>query len=153
MGESHVKEVVERALQRELTARRSLRPHAQLGIAPDATAADVDRAYARLRVRYETMSIAEYGPDAIAAADAIAELLRAAHGSMRVSPRCDGSDPIEPLPQLRPRRSDETCRALETLRAAIARRLAEAEVHRRAGRLPDAVRVLESVLLLDRGNE
>jgi hypothetical protein len=149
-----LKELVERALQRELAARRDLRPHAQLAIQPTATAAEVDRAYARLRRQYETLAIAEYGPDAVAAANAIAALLRAAHEAMRQPPRPDdAAEAIEPLLRLEPRpRRDETCRALETLRAAIVRRLAEAEAHRRAGRKHDAIRVLESVLLLDRGN-
>jgi hypothetical protein len=71
---------------------------------------------------------------------------------MRQPERADGSE-VKPLPLLQPRpRADETCRALETLRAAIDRRLSEARSHRSAGRLPDAVRVFESVLILDRQN-
>jgi hypothetical protein len=155
--ELRLKELVERALQRELAARRDLRPHAQLAIPATATAEEIDRAYARLRRQYETLSIADYGPAAVAAANGIAALLRAAHEAMRQPLRPDGSEghePAEALPALEPRpRRDETCRALETLRAAIARRLAEADTHRRAGRRPEAMRALESVLLLDRGNE
>jgi hypothetical protein len=145
----HLKDLVARALERELAARRSLRPHAQLGIAPAATATAIDRAYARLRGRYETISIAEYGESAVASANAIAELLRRAHESMQ-----RGRDTIEPLPQLQVRpRADETHRALEALRAAIARRLAEAHEHRRCGRVQEAIRGFESVVLLERGNE
>lgn len=155
-----MKELVERALQRELAARQNLRPHAQLAIQPTASAEEIDRAYNRLRGRYETAAITEYGPAAAAAANGIAALLRAAHEAMRQPrpdgnlPRVEAQEPPEPLPRLEPRpRSDETYRALETLRAAIARRLVEADTHRRAGRLPEATRVLESVLLLDRGND
>lgn len=148
----HLKEVVERALQRELATRRSLRPHAQLGIAPDTTPTEIDKAYARLRGRYETISIAEYGSAAVEAASSIAELLRTAHESMQRA-HGNGTAVIEPVPQLEPRpRADETCRALQTLHGAIARRLAEAEEHRRAGRLHEAIRMFEFVLLLDRSN-
>ena len=55
---------------------------------------------------------------------------------------------LEPKP-----RADETCRALLALRGAIDRRLAEAQAHRAAGRLRDAIRGFESVLVLDRQNQ
>jgi hypothetical protein len=147
-----LKEVVERALKRELAARRNLRPHAQLGIPPNTSGPEIAKAYARLRSRYETISIAEYGPGAVAAANEIATLLQAARDAMLQGPTEPSA--AKPLPALAPApRADETYRALATLRAAIARRLAEAEEHKRAARLREAARGFESVLLLDRGNE
>lgn len=145
-------DLVERALQRELTARRELRPHAQLAIQPNAPQSAVEEAYQRLSGRYDAAAFAEYGPVAVAAAESIAALIRAARDAM-LRPT-----PVQPcaaatLPKLEPTpRADETCRVLETLRGAIDRRLAEAQGHRSAGRLQDAVRVFESVLVLDRQN-
>lgn len=146
------KDLVERALQREVAARRELRPHAQLGIAPNAPPPVVEEAYQRLRARYEAASFAEYGPVAVAAAETISELLRIACEAMC---RPEGSRPseVQALPKLQPKpRADETCRALETLRGAIERRITEALAHRAAGRTQDAIRVFESVLVLDRQN-
>jgi len=146
-------DLVERALQRELASRRELRPHAQLAIQPNALESAVEEAYQRLRGRYDTAAFAEYGPVAVAAAQSIADLLRTARDAM-VQPA-----PVQPceaatLPKLEPKsRADETCRALETLRGAIDRRLAEAQAHRSAGRPQDAARVFESVLVLDRQNQ
>lgn len=153
MRRPEFKDLVERALQRELTARRELRPHAQLAIQPSAPQSAVEEAYQRLRGRYDAAAFAEYGPVAVAAAQSIAALLRAARDAM-LQPA-----PVQPreaatLPRLEPKpRADETCRALETLRGAIRRRLAEAEAHRAAGRLLDAVRGFESVLVLDRQSQ
>jgi hypothetical protein len=144
------KDLVERALQREVAARRELRPHAQLGIASNAPPPVVEDAFQRLRARYEAASFAEYGPVAVAAAETIGELLRAAYEAMRHPERPRMS---EMLPTLQPKpRADETCRALETLRGAIERRVNEALDHRAAGRTRDAIRVFESVLVLDRKN-
>lgn len=144
------KDLVERALQRELAARRELRPHAQLAIPPNSSRAAIEEAYGRLRSRYDENAFAEYGPVAVAAAKSIAELLRSAYDSMLAS----GGAEITGLTKLQPTaHRDETCRALEALRGAIARRLAEADDHLRAGRLQDALRVFESVLILDRQNE
>src|SRR4051812_49145666 len=127
------KDVVERALQRELSMRRELRPHAQLAIPPTASAAVVDEAYRRLRARYDAAAFAEYGAVAVAAVTSIADLLRVAYETMRQPLRADGGRTDSPPPaQPRPR-ADETCRALETLRGAIDRRLAEASAHRSGG--------------------
>lgn len=146
------KDLVERALQREVAARRELRPHAQLGIAPNAPPPVVEEAYQRLRARYEAASFAEYGPIAVAAAEKISELLRGASEAMR-QPETTRASEVQALPSLQPKpRADETCRALETLRGAIERRLSEALGHRAAGRTQDAIRVFESVLVLDRHN-
>jgi hypothetical protein len=146
------KDLVERALQRELASRRELRPHAQLAIPPNATPNAVEEAYQRLRARYDAAAFAEYGPVAVGAATSIADLMRVAYESMRPSDRVDGGE-VKALPPLQPKpRADETCRALETLRGAIDRRLSAAQAHRSAGRLQDAVRVFESVLILDRQN-
>ena len=71
---------------------------------------------------------------------------------MRQPERMRASE-AQALPRLEPKpRADETCRALETLRGAIDRRLSEALAHRVAGRTRDAIRVFESVLVLDRQN-
>jgi hypothetical protein len=146
------KDLVERALQREVAARRELRPHAQLAIAPNASPPAVEEAYQRLRARYESASFAEYGPVAVAAAESISELLRVAYEAMRQPARAQTNE-APALPKLQPKpRGDETCRALETLRGAIERRLTEAVGHRAAGRAQDAIRVFESVLVLDRQN-
>ena len=146
------KDLVERALQREVATRRELRPHAQLAIAPNAPPAVVEEAYQRLRARYEAASFDEYGPVAVAAAQTIGELLRAAYEAMRQPAGAPSTD-VQAVPRVQPKpRADETCRALETLRGAIERRVGEAAAHRAAGRRQDAVRVLESVLILDRQN-
>lgn len=145
------KDLVERALQREVAARRELRPHAQLAISPDAPPVAVEEAYARLRGRYDASAFSEYGPVAVAAAQTISDLLRFAYEAMRNPQQVEKSQ-VQPLTALSTTRADETCRALETLRGAIERRIAEAQAHRAAGRAQDALRVFESVLVLDRQN-
>jgi hypothetical protein len=147
-------DLVERALQRELAARRELRPHAQLAIQPNTRGSAVEEAYQRLRGRYDASAFAEYGPVAVAAVENIAELLRAARDAMvQPAPAQAQAGEATALPKLEPKpRGDETCRALVTLRGAIDRRLVEAQAHRAAGRLQDALRGFESVLVLDRQN-
>jgi hypothetical protein len=83
------KDLVERALQRELATRRELRPHAQLAIPPNATPSAAEEAYQRLRARYDATAFAEYGPVAVSAATSIADLLRVAYESMRQPERAD----------------------------------------------------------------
>lgn len=147
------RDLVERALQRELGARRELRPHAQLAIQPNAPRSAVEEAYQRLRARYEASAFAEYGPVAVAAVEQIAELLGAARDAMLLPAQPEAVEATA-LPKLEPKpRADETCRALVTLRGAIDRRLCEAQAHHAAGRLQDAVRGFESVLVLDRQNQ
>jgi len=146
------KDLVERSLQRELATRRELRPHAQLAVPANAAPAAVEDAYRRLRGRYDANAFAEYGPVAVAAAQGIADLLRGAYEAMCRMQRAE-DNAVDAAPTVQPQpRPDETCRALETLRGAIDRRLSEAQAHRSAGRLQDAVRVFESVLVLDRRN-
>jgi hypothetical protein len=150
-----MRELVERALQRELACRRDLRPHAQLGVPQTAPPPIVDSAYASLQQRYNPDVFAEYGDDAVAAARGIVELLHAAYREMREPAPRDGDDSaLRSLPPLQshPRR-DETRRALESLRLAISRRIAQAEQYRDAGQLTDAIRVFESVVILDRNNK
>lgn len=144
-------EIVVRALHRELARRDDLRPHAQLAIAPNASQQTIEEAWAGLRQRYQPSAYSEYGPAAVAAAEAILARLHAAYEQMRNPPTA--ADCAQPLHALEPRtRADETLRALETLRAAIDRRIAEAETQRSAGRVLEAITLLESVLLLDRTN-
>jgi hypothetical protein len=145
--------LVERALYREIARRRDLSAHAQLGIAVGARPAIVESAFARLRNEYDPAAFEAYGDNAVAAATEICELLRAAYDRMHA--RDEAAQPLDPpLASLQPREdADETLRARETLRAAIARRLADADSHRYAGRTREAIRGYESVLLLDRGHE
>jgi hypothetical protein len=144
--------LVQRALRGELTRRRELRPHAQLGVALGASVADVEAALTRLQRQYDPQTYAAFGDDAVASAASIVKLLRDASARMRspgeAAPATEQN--LLVLPRIR---RDDTQRALETLRGAIARRLAEADAHRAAGRVADAVRVMESVLILDRSNE
>lgn len=144
--------LVERALRRELAQRRRLLPHAQLGIPIDAPPAESEAAFRRLERQYEPQSYSVYGAAAVAAAAEISALLGEAHERMR-QPGARGVAAEPALPRLEAAaRGDETRRALETLRGAITRRIAEAEQHKAAGRIGDAIRVLESVLVLDRTN-
>ena len=148
-----MRELVERALQRELACRRELGPHAQLAVPRNASPNAVDGAYAKLQRRYNPDAFAEYGENAVTAAHGIIDLLTAAYRSIR-RPADENEAVAEGLGRLesRPRR-DETHRALESLRLAIARRIAEAEHHRDAGRYTDAIRVFESVVILDPKNQ
>lgn len=75
--------VVIRALRDDLTRRRGLRPHAQLAIPSSAGATTIDDSYRRLCNRYHPESFAAHGPDAVAAAQEIVELLRVARACMR----------------------------------------------------------------------
>jgi hypothetical protein len=149
-----MKELIERALQRELGARRELKPHVQLAVPRHATPDVLDAAYERLQRRYHPEAFAEYGAGAVAAATSIVELLRDAHRRLREPATAADENATErALTALESRpRGDETMRALESLRAAIQRRIAEAEHHRDAGRFDDAIRVFESVVILDRNN-
>src|SRR5437763_12091546 len=75
--------LIERALHRELSRRRGLRPHVQLAIAPDATPASIDAAFARLESEYAPDAFSGYGDNAVGAATEICALLAAAHREMR----------------------------------------------------------------------
>jgi hypothetical protein len=152
MREPYVKELIERALLRELAARRELRAHVQLAIAPNASRPTIEQAFARMRGQYAPAAFAECGPVAVEAATEISALLHAAYEAMSQTPTAD-EDGKKELTVLRPEGSDERRRALETLRGAIERRLTAAEAHRQSGRLLDAMSAFESVLLLDRKNE
>jgi hypothetical protein len=151
-SEPAIQSLVERALERELSRRRTLQPHAQLSIAGDADAVMVEEAYARLRGQYDSSAFEPYGETAVQAAKNIADLLEDAYRRMRqCAPVVLSDQPTAKL--VAPATRDERVRALATLHNAIARRLNEAAEHRRAGRLHDAIRLLESVLLLDRRNQ
>jgi hypothetical protein len=144
--------LIERALERELARRRALQPHAQLSLTPDADAASVDVAHARLRSQYDLAAYAPYGERAVCAARSIAELLEEAYRRMRqCAPVSLNDQPTAKLMAIASR--DDRVRALASLHNGIARRLADAEEHRRAGRVRDAIRMLEAVLVLDRRNQ
>ena len=66
--DDHLRNVIERALRRELLARRDLKPHVQLAIPVDADAATVEDAYRRLRGQYDSAAFAQHGPGVMAAA-------------------------------------------------------------------------------------
>lgn len=150
--ESQLQPLVERALARELARRRTLQPHAQLGVAADADAGAIDEAYARLKRQYDSPAFAQYGEATTAAARAIADLLDDAHRRMRsAAPVALADQPTAKL--VAPASRDERLRALATLHNAIARRLHDAAAHRRAGRAHDAIRLLEAVLRLDPRNQ
>ena len=151
-GEPTLQPLVERALDRELARRRTLQPNAQLGIAADADAGAIEEAYARLRRQYDSPAFATYGEAATMAAHAIAELLEDAYRRMKsAAPVALADQPTAKL--VAPASRDERLRALATLHNAIARRLREAAEHRRAGRLHDAIRLLEAVMRLDHRNQ
>lgn len=151
-GEPAIQPLVERALERELARRRTLQPHAQLSVPSGADAATVDEAYQRLRSQYDSPAFAHYGETAVQTARSIAELLEDAYRRMKqCAPLALADQPTAKLQA--PSTRDERVRALATLHNGIARRLSEAEEHRRAGRTREAIGLLESVLLLDRRSE
>jgi hypothetical protein len=72
------------------------------------------------------------------------------HGFDRLTEHCE---PRFELTALVPDAMDETARARRALRGLITLRLGEGEEHRVAGRIADAIRSFESVLVFDRKNE
>jgi hypothetical protein len=79
---SHLREIVERALRRELAARRELRPHVQLAIAPDADAQMIAEAYQRQQRRYAPADYAQHGEACVEVAREIGTLITAAYETM-----------------------------------------------------------------------
>jgi hypothetical protein len=138
-------EVVRQSLRRELHSRRSMRPHAQLGVRLDADAETARLAFERLRAQYYPENYTRHGEEARQLAAEIGELLQHAIDCWRRAERAV-------MPLLPRKRDDETLRAIETLHRSIERRFAEGCAHRDAGRLGEAIRSFESVLALERNH-
>jgi hypothetical protein len=137
-------EVVRQSLARELERRRELRPHVQLGVHLGADRGKVCAAFERLRTQYLPEKYARHGVVAQELAAQILALLERAQAQL-----CKPATVVEPSAKTRPR-TDETLRAIETLRRSVERRFAEGLALRDAGRLSEALRAFESVLALDR---
>ena len=106
--------LIERALHRELARRRGLRAHAQLAIAPNATATVIETAFAQLKSQYEPDAFAGYGETAITAASEICALLAAARDQMRAR-----LTPPPAAPTVAGKRSSRTRAWLRALRRSL----------------------------------
>ncbi|HZU82260.1 MAG TPA: hypothetical protein VE987_05055 [Polyangiaceae bacterium] len=135
-------QVIEQALGRELSRRRDLPPHVQLGVRADAALATVEAAYARLSARYRPELFIDCGPSVIALAAQLSDLLTAAWTELNQRRRPAPGDVPDG-------RADSTSRALETIRGAVERRTREALLLRAAGDREAAIRAFEAVLELD----
>jgi hypothetical protein len=144
-----VRRIVVESLERELRLRRDRLPHAQLGVTVGADAATIRKAFTRLKRQFNPQTYTVHGEQAVSIAGEIAGLVEAAFLHLR-SPSVHDD---RPLPSLQPQRRDETLRALETLRAGIARRKAEALRLKADGRIAEARRMFEAVRALDPHDE
>ena len=152
-------DAVEQALLDELARRLELRPHEQLGIAPEASDADIEEAYTRLKERYAPTIFGRYGASTAAVVKSINDALDGAHKQLRdpsarralvIAAHLPKSGTLSPAEEEQKRRGEE---ARAALRAGIERRVEEACAHRDMDRLDDAIRGFESVLELDRKHE
>jgi hypothetical protein len=78
-----VRALVHQTLMRELTRRKGMRAHAQLGVRLDADAGAIDDAWLALRARYEPNAYQRYGVAIVAMARQIVALLDEARTHMR----------------------------------------------------------------------
>jgi hypothetical protein len=147
---SHLARIVRDSLQRELDARRDRVPHAQLGVDIGADQPTIHRAFIRLRTHFDPQVYRTHGTEAAAIAQEILALVEAAY-LMLSNPSADNVHSLAPLAPKH--RSDETLRALETLRGSIARRKAEALRLVAVGQNAEARRMFEAVLRLDPHDE
>jgi hypothetical protein len=145
IGEQPLRRIVVESLEKELCSRRDRMPHAQLGVAVEAGPAAIHKAFSRLHREFDPDSYTTHGTEAMTLAREITALLEAAWLHLG-SPSTDDERYMEP-------RRDETLRALETLRAGIARRKAEALRLKAAGRVVEARRMFEAVRTLDPHDE
>jgi uncharacterized protein (TIGR02266 family) len=152
-------DAVEQALLDELARRLELRPHEQLGVPPDASDADIEEAYTRLKERYAPTIFARYGSSTAGVVKSINDGLDGAHKRLRdpserralvIAAHQPKSATLSPAEEEQKRRGEE---ARAALRAGIERRVEEACAHRDMDRLDDAIRGFESVLELDRKHE
>jgi hypothetical protein len=134
-----LRRIVVESLRRELRLRRDRLPHAQLGVPVGAAAGAILAVYGRLRAQFDPKAYTVHGERAEALAREISSLLEAAFLQLGSPVADDG----------RPPRNDETLRALETLRAGIARRKSEGLRLKALGRIDEARRVFEAVRALD----
>jgi hypothetical protein len=149
-GPALLKRIVRESLQRELEARRDRAPHAQLGVMVDADQPTTHRAFLRLRAHFDPRAYATHGPEAVALAGELLALVEAAYLLLGAP----ASDLARSLPPLAPApRTDETLRALETLKGSIARRKSEALRLVNNGQSVEARRMFEAVLRLDPHDE
>jgi hypothetical protein len=145
-----LKRMVCDSLQRELDARRDRAPHAQLGVVVDADQPRIHRAFVSLRTHFDPKAYSTHGREAVALAGEILALVEAAY--LRLA--TPASDHVHALAPLAPKpRTDETLRALETLRGTIVRRKDQALQLLAAGQLADARRMFDAVLRLDPHDE
>src|SRR5262249_10383929 len=143
-------QIVRNSLQRELEARRERAPHAQLGVVVGAGRAAIHRAFLRLRTHFDPSAYATHGAEAVALAGEIRALVEAAY-LLLSDPPPDKLPPLAPL--ARTERTDETLRALETLRGSITRRRNAALQLLAAGHIVEARRMFDAVLRLDPHDE
>jgi uncharacterized protein (TIGR02266 family) len=152
-------DAVEQALLDELARRLDLRPQDQLGVATNASDADIAEAYARLKERYAPSIFARYGTSTAAVIKSINEAIDAAHKKLQdpnerralvVAAHQPKTTELTPA-ELEQKRRGEEARA--ALRAGIERRVEEACAHRDMSRFDDAIRSFEHVLELDRKHE
>lgn len=145
-----LKRIVRDSLQRELDTRRDRAPHAQLGVDVAADQPAIHRAFMRLRTHFDPGAYSTHGPEAVALAGEILALVEAAYLLLSAP----ASDNVHALAPLAPKsRTDETFRALETLRGSIARRKNEALRLLAAGQIVEARRMFDAVLRLDPHDE
>jgi len=152
-------DVVEQALVDELARRVELRPHEQLGVSPDATDADIEEAYTRLKERYAPTIFARYGASTAAVVKSLNDAVDGAHKRLRdpserrallIAAHQPKATTLSPAEEQQKRRGEE---ARAALRAGIERRVEEACAHRDMDRLDDAIRGFESILELDRKHD
>jgi uncharacterized protein (TIGR02266 family) len=152
-------DAVEQALQDELARRIELAPHEQLGLALDATDADINDAHGRLRERYAPGIFARYGASTAAVVRSINEAVDAAYARLQdanerrrlvVAGHQPKAEQLSPSDLEHKRRGEE---ARARLRAGIERRVEEACAHRDMDRLDEAISGFEHVLSLDRKHE
>ena len=153
-------DAVEQALVDELARRIDLPPHEQLGVAPEASDAEIQEAHGRLRERYAPGIFANYGASTAQVVKNLNDMINAAHARlMNPAERralVIAAHQPKPAAELTPseiaqKRKGEEARA--ALRAGIERRVEEACAHRDMDRLDDAIRGFEQVLLIDRKHE
>jgi hypothetical protein len=145
-----LRRLVTESLERELRLRRDRGPYAQLGVTIGADSVTIRKAYRRLIAQFDPDAYRVHGENAAAVAREISALLEAA--ALQLGSPLEDDEPSLPRLEPPPRR-DETLRALETLRAGIARRKSEALRLKAEGRIAEARRMFEAVRALDPHDE
>jgi hypothetical protein len=104
----------------------------------------------RLSAHFDPQAYETHGSEAVALAQEILALVEAAY-LLLSSPSADNVHSLAPLAPMH--RTDETLRALETLRGSVARRRTEALRLATTGQAAEARRMFEAVLRLDPHDE